>query len=38
VAKIASVENLVDPFTNILPHKTFESHLEGMSIRCIVRS
>jgi hypothetical protein len=30
VAKIALVENLTDPFTKALPHKTFEYLLVGM--------
>ena len=35
VTKIASVDNLADPFTKSLPAKTFDSHLEGMRLRCI---
>uniref|UniRef100_A0A2N9EGU7 Reverse transcriptase Ty1/copia-type domain-containing protein n=1 Tax=Fagus sylvatica TaxID=28930 RepID=A0A2N9EGU7_FAGSY len=35
VAKIASAENLVDPFTKTLPQRTFESHLEGIGVRCV---
>ena len=33
VMKIASENNLADPFTKTLPAKTFESHLEGMGLR-----
>jgi hypothetical protein len=35
VAKVPSAENLVDPFTKILPYKIFESHLEEMRIKCM---
>jgi hypothetical protein len=35
VAKIASAENLANPFTKTLPQRTFESHLEGMRVRCV---
>ncbi len=35
VAKIALAENLADPFTKTLPQRTFESHLEGMGVRCV---
>ena len=35
VAKIASTENLADPFTKTLPQRTFESHLEGIGVRCV---
>jgi hypothetical protein len=33
--KIASIKNVVDPFTKTLPQKTFESHLKGMGVRCL---
>ena len=32
VAKIDSANNLANPFTKALPHKTFESHLKGMGV------
>ena len=35
VAKIASAENLANPFTKTLPQRTFESHLEGIGVRCV---
>lgn len=35
VTKIASENNLADPFTKSLPAKTFDSHVEGMGVRCI---
>ena len=35
VTKIASINNLTDPFTMSLPTKTFDSHLKGMGLRCI---
>ena len=35
VTKIASADNLADPFMKSLPAKTFDSHLEGMELRCI---
>ena len=35
VTKIASIDNLVDPFTKSLPAKTFDSHLKGMRFRYI---
>ena len=38
VAKIDSANNLVDPFTKTLPHRTFESHLEGMGVRLVHNS
>ena len=37
-AKIDSVNNLADPFTKVLPQKTFESHLEGMGVRLVHNS
>ena len=33
VMKIASENNIADPFTKMLPAKTFESHLEGLGLR-----
>lgn len=35
VTKIASENNLADPFTKSLPAKTFDSHVEGMGVRII---
>ena len=35
VTKIASTNNLANPFTKSLPAKTFDSHLERMGLRCI---
>jgi hypothetical protein len=35
VTKIASANNLADPFTKSLPAKTFDSHVEGMGVRCM---
>ena len=35
VAKIASADNLADPFTKALPAKAFNWHVEGMGIRCM---
>ena len=35
VTKIASVDNLADPFTKSLPAKTFDMHVEGMGVRCV---
>ena len=35
VTKIASVDNLADPFTKSLPAKTFDRHVEGMGVRCV---
>ena len=32
VSKIASAENLADPFTKSLATKVFEDHLEGMGL------
>ena len=34
VTKIASENNLADPFTKSLPAKAFDGHAEGMGIRC----
>ena len=36
IAKIASADNLADPFTEALPAKAFDRHVEGMGIRCMV--
>ncbi|PON55799.1 hypothetical protein PanWU01x14_186080 [Parasponia andersonii] len=33
VMKIASENNIADPFTKTLPMKTFESHLEGLGLK-----
>ena len=33
VTKIASTENLADPFTKTLSAKLFEGHLEGLGLR-----
>ena len=38
VAKIDSTNNLVDPFTNALPQKTFDSHLEGIGVKLVHNS
>ena len=38
VAKIESTNNLADPFTKVLPQRTFESHLEGMGVRLVHNS
>ena len=35
VAKIASEDNLADPFTKALPAKAHDKHVEGMRIRCM---
>ena len=32
VLKIPSAENLTDPFTKMLPTKSFEGHLEGLGL------
>ena len=32
--KIATVDNLADPFTKALPHKVFECHLDSLGLRC----
>ena len=36
VTKIASAENLADPFTKALPAKAFEYHVDRMGVRCNV--
>ncbi|KAK4839943.1 hypothetical protein QYF36_026125 [Acer negundo] len=33
ITKIASTENLADPFTKALPQKSFDGHLENMGLR-----
>ena len=33
VTKIASAENLADPFTKTLPAKVFNGHLDGLGLR-----
>ena len=33
ITKIVSVENLANPFTKALPHKSFDGHLENMGMR-----
>ena len=33
VMKIASQDNLADPFTKALPEKSFEGHLSGMGLK-----
>ncbi|XP_075111558.1 secreted RxLR effector protein 161-like [Nicotiana tabacum] len=35
VTKIASENNLADPFTKSLPQKTFDKHVEGMCVKII---
>ena len=35
VSQIASENNLADPFTKGLTHKTFNRHVEGMRVKCI---
>ena len=34
VTKIATVDNLADPFTKVLPQKAFERHLDSLGLRC----
>ena len=36
VTNIALEDNLADPFMKSLPTKIFDSHLEGMGLRCII--
>ena len=38
VTKIESANNLADPFTKVLPQKTFKSHLEGIGVRSMHNS
>ena len=33
IMKIASQDNLADPFTKMLPAKSFEGHLSGMGLK-----
>ena len=35
VAKIALDNNLADPFTKVLPQKSFDRHVEGMGVRVV---
>ncbi|WP_316213617.1 Ty1/Copia family ribonuclease HI, partial [Escherichia coli] len=35
VTKIASADNLADPFTKSLLAKAFDNHVEGMGVRCV---
>ena len=35
VAKIASENNLADPFTKALPQKSFDRHVDGMGVRVV---
>ena len=35
VIKIASTNNLAEPVTKSLPANTFDSHVEGMGVRCV---
>ena len=34
VTKIATVDNLTDPFTKALPQKVFKRHLDSLGLRC----
>ena len=34
VTKIATADNLADPFTKALPQKAFEHHLDSLGLRC----
>ena len=34
ITKIASTDNLADPFTKPLTTKVFEQHVDGMGMRC----
>ena len=34
VTKIATTDNLVDPFTKGLPSKVFDYHLDSLGLRC----
>ena len=38
VAKIESTNNLADPFTKVLPQRTFESYLKGMGVKLVHNS
>ena len=33
VSKIATIDNLVDPFTKALPQKVFERHLDSLGLK-----
>ena len=35
VTKIASEENLADPFTKALPVRVFERHVDCMGVKCL---
>ena len=35
VVKIASEDNLADPFTKSLTARVFDQHVEGMGLRCL---
>lgn len=35
VVKIASADNIADPFTKSLPAKTFDRHVEAMGVKCM---
>ena len=34
VTKIATTDNLADPFTKALPQKVFEHHLDSLGLKC----
>ena len=34
ITKIATTDNLADPFTKALPPKVFDSHLNSLGLRC----
>ena len=34
VTKIATADNLVDPFKKALPHEAFKRHLDSLGLRC----
>ena len=34
VTKIATTDNLADPFTKALPSKVFDCHLDSLGLRC----
>ena len=36
VTKIATVDNLANPFTKALPQKVFECHLDSLGLRCSI--
>ncbi|MBW3702593.1 hypothetical protein C2U27_20365, partial [Bacillus aerophilus] len=35
VVKVASEDNLADPFTKTLVARNFDKHVEGMGLRCM---